>query len=205
MAHNLKWGDVRRVLDAVAEVTAGHNGQLTVIRHGWTLHLPDHASRDVVSLPDVKRIRDFLEQTELPSKVTPAADGRHWLVVVDHSCARIFHTEMHESKPVRVTPHDREGHGREIHQFRTDGKHRPIRKEFYDAVADSLRGADHVLMFGHGTGESGAMNELFANLERLHPDLARRVIGRVVIDPSHTSVDQLLARAREFYSVVPKK
>jgi hypothetical protein len=201
VVHNMEWGDVRRLLEAVAVVTADDNGHLTVTRQGRTLHLPEHRGKGTVSLPDVKRIREFLERTDLPPDPTPAADGRHWLVVVDHHSARIYRTEMHGTRPVRVEPHDPEGRGRHVHPFRTDGKHGPIRKKFYEAVATAMRGAERILMFGHGSGESSAMEELYADLERLHPDLAARVIGRIVDNPHHTTEDQLLGRAREFYSV----
>jgi len=203
VAHNLEWGNVRKLLEVVAVVKEGHNGHLTVTRQGKSIHLPKAGSKDPVSLPDVKRIRDFLEETEEPPTTEVVADGRHWLVVINHDAARIYRTEMHGAKPLRVTPHDPEGRGRHIHQFRTDGKHRPVRKEFYESVADALKGADRILLFGHGVGESSAMDELYYDLERLHPDLVRRVVGRVVIDPHHTPEEQLLAKAREYYSINP--
>jgi hypothetical protein len=200
LAHNLEWGAVRQLLEAVAEVKAGHNGHILGVRQGRTLHLPDHPGHTTVSQPDVKRIREFLEQTELPADPNPAADGHHWLVVVDHAAARIYRTEMHGAEPIRIEPHDPEGRGRLVHPFTEDGKHRPVRKEFYESIADVLRGAGRVLIFGHGTGESSAMDELYADLCRWHPDLADRIVGRVTIDP-HTTEDQLLARARVFYSI----
>lgn len=198
--HNLLWGDVRRLLTALASVTTEHNGNLVVSRGGRTLHLPDHPSHDQLSLSDVKHIRDFLEKTETPSTTGTESDGRHWLVVVDHSSAQIYRTEMHGDRPIRVVPHDPEGKGRHVHLFRRDGKHRPVRTEFYEAVAGLLRGADQVLVFGHGTGPGAAMDELQSDLEQHHPEIARRVIGRVAVDLAHTTEDQLLAKAREFYS-----
>jgi hypothetical protein len=33
-----------------------------------------------------------------------------------------------------------------------------------------------------------------------HPELAKRIIGSVVVDEHHLTVDQLLEKAREFYA-----
>jgi hypothetical protein len=37
-----------------------------------------------------------------------------------------------------------------------------------------------------------------------HPELARRIIGSVVVDENHLSDGQLLAQAQEFFSKTPK-
>jgi hypothetical protein len=47
------------------------------------------------------------------------------------------------------------------------------------------------------------MVQLLAELERHHPDVAKRVVGSVPIDEKHTTEPELLARAREFYAKVP--
>jgi hypothetical protein len=44
------------------------------------------------------------------------------------------------------------------------------------------------------------MDELLAQLNRHHGDLAKRVVGSIVLDETHMTEDQLLARAREFYA-----
>jgi hypothetical protein len=44
------------------------------------------------------------------------------------------------------------------------------------------------------------MDQLLAALKRDHPDLARRVVGSLVVDEAHMTEDQLLSKAREFYA-----
>ena len=133
-------------------------------------------------------------------------DGRktapHLLVVIDHQEARIYRTEVHGAVPVRIAPYDPFGHGRHLHSAQewTDGKRLPERKSFYEAIAETLRGAEQVLVFGGGTGRSSAMEMLLADLKAHHPDLAEKIIGSVVVDAHHTTEDQLLAKAREFYA-----
>ncbi len=57
-------------------------------------------------------------------------------------------------------------------------------------------------MFGAGTGASSAMEQLLAELKRHHQDIAKRVVGSMVVNEHHLTEDQLLAKAREFFVVV---
>ena len=126
----------------------------------------------------------------------------HLLVVIDHQEARVYRTEVHGAVPLRIVPFDPHGYGKHLHSAHewTDGKRQPERKSFYEAVAKTLRGAEQVLLFGSGTGRSSAMEQLLSDLRGHHPDVAEKVIGSVVVDAHHTTEDQLLAKAREFYA-----
>jgi hypothetical protein len=44
------------------------------------------------------------------------------------------------------------------------------------------------------------MDQLLAALKHDHPDLAKRMVGSLVVDAQHLSEDQLLAKARDFYA-----
>jgi hypothetical protein len=131
----------------------------------------------------------------------------HLLVVIDHQEARVYRTEVHGAVPLRITPFDPHGHGRHLHSAHewTDGKRQPERKSFYEGVAKTLRGAEQVLLFGGGTGRSSAMEMLLADLKDHHADVAGKIVGSVVVDAHHTTEDQLLAKAREFYAEFNRK
>jgi predicted RNA-binding protein with PIN domain len=73
-------------------------------------------------------------------------------------------------------------------------------KSFYEAIAKTLHGAEQILVFGSGTGASSAMEELLIELKHHHGDVAKRVVGSVVLNETHLTEDQLLAKAREFYA-----
>ena len=130
------------------------------------------------------------------------ASAPHLLVVIDHQEAKVYRTEVHGSVPERITPYDPHGYGKHLHSAHdwTDGKSQPERKEFYEAIAKTLQGAEQVLVFGSGTGKSSAMDHLLFDLRHLHPDVAAKVIGTVKIDAHHTTESQLLAKARDFYA-----
>ena len=201
-AHNLGWHDVRSLLDSLADVVEGHDGSLQVTRNGQavTLHAPKH--KDVTAVEDLLALRHFLEQSGEPTVPPPAAAASHLLVVIDHLEAKVYRTVLKGAVPEAIVPYDPHGYGRHLHSAHewTDGKRPPERKSYYEAVAETLRGADQVVLFGSGTGRSSAMEQLYADLKDHHPDLAGKVVGSVVVDASHTTEGQLLARAREFYA-----
>jgi hypothetical protein len=201
-AHNLEWHDVRSLLAAVADVVEEDNGSLQVTRNGQIviLHAPKH--KDVATVEDLLAIRRFLEQSNDTALPAPVAAGAHLLVVIDHHEAKIYRAELHGTVPQQLVPYDPHGFGRHLRSDteETDGKRRPERKSFYEAIAATLRGADQILIFGSGTGESSAMEQLLANLKHHHGDVAKHVVGSIVVDTHHQTEGQLLAQARDFFA-----
>ena len=133
--------------------------------------------------------------------------GLHLLVVIDHHEARVYRTELHGAVPERIVPYDPHGFGRHLHSSHewSDGKRHPERKSFYEAIAKTLRGAEQALIFGSGTGRSSAMEQLLEDLKAHHADVSEKVIGSVVVDAHHTTENQLLAQARDFYAEYNRK
>jgi hypothetical protein len=131
----------------------------------------------------------------------------HLLVVIDHQEARVYRTELHGAVPQRLVPYDPFGYRKHLHSVNewTEGKRQPERKSYYEAIAKTLRGAEQVLLFGSGSGRSSAMDQLFADLKEHHHDVAEKVIGSVVVNPHHTTENQLLAHARDFYAEYNRK
>jgi hypothetical protein len=125
-------------------------------------------------------------------------------VVIDHHEAKIFRSELHGSVPQQLVPYDPHGFHRHLvsNNEHTDGKRCPELKSFYEAIAATLRGADKILIFGHGTGESSAMEQLLSELKQNHADVAHHIVGSIVVDWRHLSEDQLLAKARQFFESI---
>lgn len=44
------------------------------------------------------------------------------------------------------------------------------------------------------------MEMLLADLKAHHADVAEKIIGSVIVDAHHTTEEQLIAKAREFYA-----
>ena len=205
VAHNLQWHDVRSMLNSISDVEEEHNGNLRFMRHGETLtvHPPKH--KDLSDIQELMKIRHFLERSAVPAHQT-VADGAHLLVVIDHREARIYQTQLHGSVPERIVPYDPDGLRRHLHNVddEANGQRQPELKTFYEAIAQTLNGAEKILIFGSSTGSSSAMDYLLTDLKERHPDIAKRVVDTVVVNEQHMTEDQLLAQARAFYAATER-
>jgi hypothetical protein len=209
VARNLQWRDVWSMLGVVAEAVEGQNGNLKVTRNGQTLVLHRPRGKDLTDAKEVSQIRNFLERSVGPKDPISskeanevATDGKHLLVVLDHREARVYKTELHGAVPQKIRPYNPHGFGRHLHyvQDESNGQRKPERLSFYQAIVKTLEGAEQILLFGRGTGASSAMEKLLAELKEHHAELAKRVVGSVVVDEQHLTRDQLLAKAREIYA-----
>ena len=143
--------------------------------------------------------------TPVPSvSTTPDTTGgsQHWLVVIDHHEARLFRSELHGAVPQIIMPHEPDEFFRHAQnsQNLSRGKERPDPNSFFVPVAKALQASGPILIFGTGKGHSSEMEQFVVWAKHHHPELAKRIIGSVVVDENHLTVDQLLATAREFYA-----
>jgi hypothetical protein len=201
IARNLEWREVKAMFVALAEVSDEPNGNLKVQRNGHTLVLHPPTRKDFSDVQELMKVRHFLEQSGGKSLAVPAS-GTHMLVVIDHREARIYRTELHGAVPQKITPYDPKDSDRHLHYVQDDsnGQRKPERKSFYEAVARTLQHAERVVVFGSGTGASSAMVQLRSDLQEHHRDIAAHIAGWIVVDEQHLTENQLLAKAREFYS-----
>jgi hypothetical protein len=201
IARNLQWREVRSMLGALAVETEEQNGNVKFTRNGQTLTVHPPRRKDFSDVQELMNIRHFLEQSAAPLPKA-VAQGVHLLVVIDHREARIFKTEVHGSVPERITPFDPQGTNRHLHNVEDDsnGQRKPEPKAFYEAIARTLSGAEKILILGSATGSSSAMDHLVAELKQHHAEIAKRVVGTIVVNEQHMTEDQLLAEARKFYA-----
>jgi hypothetical protein len=202
IAHNLEWREIRTMLTALSDkAEEEHNGHFKFTRNGETLvvHRPKHKNLD--DAQELMHIRHFLERSGEPLRMT-ASSGVDLLVVIDHREARVYKTEMHAAVPAKIVPYfEPNDTHRYLHIIDNvqHGLRKPESRTYYDHIAKTLDLGDRILIFGTATGASSAMDHLVVDLKQHYPAIAKRVIGSVIIDEKHTTEDQLLAKAREFY------
>jgi hypothetical protein len=201
VSHNLEWRDVHTLFRYIGQVAEEPNGNLRVTRNGESLVLRPATSKDVAETEELMALRHFLERSE-PAPSGAPAGVTHWLLVINHHVARLFHSEIHGAVPQRLLPHEPDEHFRHAQnsQNLSRGKEKPDPNSFFTPVAKALQAAGPILIFGTGTGHSSEMDQFVAWAGDHHPDLAARVIGAVVVDENHLTDAQLLAKAREFYA-----
>ena len=154
---------------------------------------------DIMSVGQVMQLRQLLEGVE---QGPPEPEDFHALLVMNHSGARIYRTEIVDSVPEKVEPYDPEGQRHHVHTNHDYFKNseRANQGEFYHSVAEKLAGADRIVIFGSGDGSSNAMSHFVSWLEQHNELLFSRVVKTLKIDESHSTEVQLLAKAREVYA-----
>ena len=200
-SHNLSWREVHLMLRAVAQVDEEPNGSLRVSRNGHSLVLHPRHTKDVAESAEVMSLRHFLAQSE-PGVAPPGGPTVHWLLVINHHEARLFRSELVGAEPLTLLPHEPEDYFRHAHNSRdfTRGKEKPDPNSFFAPVATALGTVGPILVFGSGTGTSSEMEQFIEWTNAHHPELARRIMGTVVIDESHQTEGQIFALAREYYA-----
>ncbi|HTB63791.1 MAG TPA: hypothetical protein VK737_09400 [Opitutales bacterium] len=200
-SHNLAWRDVLSLLSHVGEVVEEPNGHLKVTRNQHLLILPVPTTKEVAEVDELAKLRRFLSESEtvLPESSQPLV---HILVVIDHHQARLFRTEMNGAVPQLIQPHQPNEFFRQAHEDRNffSGKEKSAPNGFFEPVAKALKDVGQILIFGTGTGTSSEMEQFTVWLKKHHAELARRVVGTVVVDEQHLTEPQLLEKARAFYS-----
>ena len=199
MTHDLEWRDVRSLFETMGEVDQEHNGNLKLTVDGQSIVFPMHNDMGVASADQVNQIRHLLRDRK---KGDHSETETHFLVVIDHQEARIFHTEVKGSVPEVIKPYDPSGNKGHVHSGHKDTSEtqRPDLNAYFEAVATNLDGAEKVLLFGAGKGASSAMDQFVAWLGTNRPQISGCLVGAVVVDESHLSEGQLLAKAREIYA-----
>ena len=209
ISHNLEWRAVYGLLEKLGSITEEPNGNLNATRNGHTLVLSPSRTKDVAEEAEIMTLRHFLEESA-PTATTTAPEAElkttHWLLVINHHEARIFRSEMHGSIPEQIFPHEPDDffrHAPDSKDF-SRGQEKPDPNSFFEPVAKALQGTRQILIFGTGTGTSSEMDQFVEWTKVHHRDLAKRIIGSLVVDEHHLTTDQLLATAREFYAT-PRK
>ena len=201
VSRDLAWRDVHAMFRQLGQVTEEPNGNLKIVRHGQTLVLLSPRTKDVTETSELVELRHFLERSENPVPA-PASPGKEdpWLLVIDHRKARIFRSTSAGSIPVQILPHQPVDYFKPTHNAAefSRGREKPDPGTYFGAVAGDLKTAGKILVFGSGKGSGSEMEQFVTWLKRHHPELARRVVGTLVVDESHLSDAQLLACARLF-------
>ncbi len=76
------------------------------------------------------------------------------------------------------------------------GDHVPEETSFYEEVAAALVSASEIVLIGHGTGKSSAVNVLEEYINRHHIDLSRRVRATEIVDLSALTEPEIEAIAK---------
>lgn len=203
LPRNLAWSEVVELMGRLGEVRprSGNEVEFVVGSQSAFFNRPNTHDLDV---EEVSRLRRFLHEAGLgDSAPTPAPAGRT-VVVIDHHGARIYQDAGGKSPEQEKTekPYDPHGFRRHlIHRKEADyaGQRTPEEDSYYEEIAQVLKPAKEIILIGHGTGKSSALDFLVEYLKTHHPTISARVIATEIKDFSALTDPEIEAIAREHF------
>jgi hypothetical protein len=206
LPRNLAWSEVTELIGRLGEVRprSGNEVEFVVGSNSAFFVRPNTHSLEV---DEVSRLRRFLrdagvgDNAAAPAAATMVPAGRT-VVVIDHHDARIYENAG-SSNPEREKtdrPYDPHGfrrhliHRKEAHY---EGQRTPEEDSYYEEIAQQLKPAKEIILIGHGTGKSSAMDFLLEYLKSHHPTISKQVIATEVKDIAALTDPEIEAIARQ--------
>lgn len=136
----------------------------------------------------------------------PELSKRLAAVVITQTYAKLWTSGLQpgaESKKiVTPEPHERHTPGRvglaTIVQQGHDAEY--PNPTFYEEIAKELTKAPQILLLGHGKGKANTMDKFVHYLEGAHPQLAKKVIGKLDVNLQALTDPEILAMSRNWYT-----
>jgi hypothetical protein len=199
--HNLKWMDVVSLVNHLGSVLERHDGN-DEFNIGTTSEVFKRPHHKDIELEDVVRLRAFFERAGVDARGPTsestgeqASRNSYLVLLIDHHSARFFEPRsdgVHLVERQRLEPADPHGFQRHLeHRKEADyqGERVPEPTEYYERVAERLKGFDVTLLLGDATGKSSALNYLVQYLQGKHKDVWARVVDTVHVDLSSITID----------------
>jgi stalled ribosome rescue protein Dom34 len=129
------------------------------------------------------------------------------VVAIDHHAAHIFNNpgETEHGKEVTIEPYDpHHFHHHLIHRKEAHykGDRVPEETSFYEEVAKALVPAQEIVLIGHGTGKSSAVDYLVEYLKKHHGNISQRITATEIADLSALTQPQIEALAKKHMTAV---
>ena len=200
MTHNLEWRDVEALFTELGDVENEHNGNVRVALSGQSVVFQSPKDSDIATSEQVMQIRHLLDHHGATHRL---AVGTDMLLVIDHLTAKVFPSVAEDGPYHVIHPVDAEGHHTHVHSSHDQPGHKqlPHNDAYYQEISEKLLDADRIVIFGSGKGSSSAMDLFMEWLGEHNPKLKERVFDTLVVDESHLTDNQLIAKARIVYAV----
>jgi len=200
LPRNLHWSEALELVASVGRVesTSGTEFAFIVGAQREFFKRP-HGSE--LGIEEVSRLRRLLKGATLePAPAQSVASGR-MVVVLDHHAAHVFH-DRGGSRPqdgTTIEPHDpHHFHHHLVHRKEAHyrGDRVPEETSFYEEVAKALVTAKEIVLIGHATGKSSAVEALVEYLKHHRPDVLRNVVATETADLSALTAPGIEAIAK---------
>lgn len=205
LPRNLHWGDALELVGHFGQVQP-HRGDEFAFVVGTRREFFKRPHSNLLGIEEVSRLRKLLQEGGRETALETAPDGFvkpcRMVVVIDHHVARIYQDHSNGSRrqdEIKVTPYDPHGfhrhliHRKEAHY---QGGRVPEETSFYEEVSRSLVPASEIVLIGHGTGKSSAVDFLTEYLKKHCPEVSRHVTAIETADLSALTDPEVEAIAK---------
>jgi len=200
LPRSLHWSDAVELIGHLGQVEAQGGDDFTFVV-GTQRELFKRPNTPEVGVAEVSRLRKFLKDAGSESAPIEHTQPCRMVVVIDHHAAHLFR-DLGGSRPkeeVTVEPYDpHHFHHHLIHRKEAhyQGDRVPEETSFYEEVAQALVPANEIVLIGHGTGKSSAVDVLVEYLKKHHIDISRRVKATETADLSALTEPEIEAIAK---------
>lgn len=202
LPRNLHWGDVVELVGKLGEIEP-HGGVEFAFVIGSQRGFFKRPSAGSVEVSEVSRLRRFLREAGIGVTADKPVHPTRAVVAIDHHLARIYR-DLDGNRPQSedgVRPYDPHGfHRHLIHRKEAHyrGERVPEESSFYEEIARDLVPAGEIVIIGHGSGKSSALDVLVDYLKKHHVEIYQRVIATEIVDLSALSDPEIEAKARHY-------
>jgi hypothetical protein len=200
LPRNLHWTEVLELVGSIGQVEATHGTEFAfTIGTQREFFKRPHGSE--LGIDDVSRLRRLLKTAALPPETAEPVPSGRMVVVIDHHAAHIFH-DLGGSRPqgdTTIEPYDPHNfHHHLVHRKESHyrGDRVPEETSFYEEVAKALLPATAIVLIGHGTGKSSAVDALVEYLKKHRPDVLHNVVANETADLAALTAPDIEAIAK---------
>jgi hypothetical protein len=207
LPRNLHWSETLELIASIGRVEPTNGTEVAfVVGTQREFFKRPHGSE--LGVEEVSRLRRFLKAATVePTPAESVAPGR-MVVVIDHHAAHIY-SDSSGSEPKEVStiepydPHHFHHHLVHRKEAHYRGDRVPEESSFYEEVAKALIPAREIVLIGHGTGKSSAVEALVEHLKHHRPDVLRHVVATDTADLSALTAADIEAIARRHMTGIP--
>lgn len=199
LPRNLHWTDVLELVGHLGQVQP-HGGDEFAFVVGTQREFFKRPHTDELGIEEVSRLRALFKQGGA-KEVPDQAQRCRMVAVIDHRAAHVYQ-ELDSGRTqasATVSPYDPHGfrrhliHRKEAHY---QGQRVPEETSFYEEVARTLVPANEIVLIGHGTGKSSAVEVLVQYLHAHHPEISAHVKAVETADLSALTEPEIEAIAK---------
>jgi len=204
LPRNVHWSDVVELIGKGGEIEPHGGTEFAFIvgsRRAFFKRPGTHSLEEA----EVSRLRRFLREADLSAAPNKPVQPIRSIVVIDHHLARVYREV--DGSPAQsedaARPYDPHGfHRHLIHRKEThyQGQRVPEEPSFYEELAKDLLPSQEIVLVGHGTGKSSALEFLAEYLKKHHPTLYQRVSATEIVDLSALTEPEIEAIVKKHMS-----